>query len=246
MILRRVILHVKEQNWTAVGIDFVIVVLGVFMGIQVNNWNEARQASSREAIVLQRLTQEFTEIQGALKNQIKHRRAWANRIGALIETLERDEEAPDENTIKVALHAATASGRRAAQSASYLQLMASGELASLSNAELQKSLVDYHARLDRDAEYYTELVRLAVDDVASNEAVDRMVTQIQRAGAAIDQSGRADLGSTIRSYDLTGLQKYETRYEAIYLLNRTILDGEERQLELVEKIIAALEEDARR
>jgi len=42
MILRRVIGHVREQNWTAVGIDFCIVVVGVFVGIQVANWNEAR------------------------------------------------------------------------------------------------------------------------------------------------------------------------------------------------------------
>jgi hypothetical protein len=42
MLLRRVIEHVREQNWTAVGIDFVIVVIGVFFGIQVANWNEAR------------------------------------------------------------------------------------------------------------------------------------------------------------------------------------------------------------
>lgn len=43
MILRRVIAHVKAQNWFAVAIDFVIVVLGVFIGIQVANWNAARQ-----------------------------------------------------------------------------------------------------------------------------------------------------------------------------------------------------------
>jgi len=42
MILRRVIEHVKAQNWFAVGIDFLIVVVGVFIGIQVSNWNEAR------------------------------------------------------------------------------------------------------------------------------------------------------------------------------------------------------------
>jgi len=42
MLLRRVIEHVRTQNWTAVGIDFVIVVIGVFFGIQVANWNEAR------------------------------------------------------------------------------------------------------------------------------------------------------------------------------------------------------------
>jgi len=42
MILRRVTEHVKAQNWLAVGIDFLIVVVGVFIGIQVANWNEGR------------------------------------------------------------------------------------------------------------------------------------------------------------------------------------------------------------
>jgi hypothetical protein len=35
MLLRRVIEHVREQNWLAVFIDFLIVVVGVFIGIQV-------------------------------------------------------------------------------------------------------------------------------------------------------------------------------------------------------------------
>ncbi|MEZ6001216.1 hypothetical protein [Hyphomonas sp.] len=41
MLLRRFTEHVKAQNWTAVALDFVIVVLGVFIGIQVSNWNAA-------------------------------------------------------------------------------------------------------------------------------------------------------------------------------------------------------------
>ncbi len=39
MLLRRVIEHVKAQNWTAVVLDLVIVIVGVFLGIQVSNWN---------------------------------------------------------------------------------------------------------------------------------------------------------------------------------------------------------------
>lgn len=39
MLLRRITEHVREQNWTAIVIDFVIVVVGVFVGIQVSNWN---------------------------------------------------------------------------------------------------------------------------------------------------------------------------------------------------------------
>jgi len=42
MILRRVINHFRKQEWTAIAIDFLIVVIGVFVGMQVNNWNAAR------------------------------------------------------------------------------------------------------------------------------------------------------------------------------------------------------------
>src|SRR6056297_412729 len=34
--------HVRDQNWFAVSLDFLIVVVGVFIGIQVANWNEER------------------------------------------------------------------------------------------------------------------------------------------------------------------------------------------------------------
>ena len=53
MILRRLSKHVKDQNWFAVGLDFVIVVAGVFLGIQIGNWN-ADAALSRKAVVLER------------------------------------------------------------------------------------------------------------------------------------------------------------------------------------------------
>ncbi|MEO1135094.1 MAG: hypothetical protein AAFW68_00610 [Pseudomonadota bacterium] len=42
MHLRRVIERVKAQNWTAVALDFVIAVAGVFIGTRVSNWNSAR------------------------------------------------------------------------------------------------------------------------------------------------------------------------------------------------------------
>jgi hypothetical protein len=62
MLLRRVIEHVKAQNWFAVGLDFVIVVVGVFIGIQVANWNEARRDRQSEQEYLDRLRQELAVI----------------------------------------------------------------------------------------------------------------------------------------------------------------------------------------
>jgi hypothetical protein len=59
MLLRRVIEHVKTQNWTAVTLDFVIVVVGVFIGIQVSNWNESRVESSRASAYLDRIHEDL-------------------------------------------------------------------------------------------------------------------------------------------------------------------------------------------
>jgi hypothetical protein len=61
MLLRRVTMHVREQNWTAVLIDFVIVVVGVFMGLQVQDWNEFRKDRKEEQQLLSRLLEE-TEV----------------------------------------------------------------------------------------------------------------------------------------------------------------------------------------
>jgi len=42
MILRSVVEAIRRQNWIAIAIELVIVVVGVFVGTQVANWNQAR------------------------------------------------------------------------------------------------------------------------------------------------------------------------------------------------------------
>lgn len=42
MILGRIRKQVGHQNWFGVAVDLVILILGVFLGIQVSNWNQDR------------------------------------------------------------------------------------------------------------------------------------------------------------------------------------------------------------
>lgn len=42
MILRRVAANFRRQDWTAVAVELIVVVLGVFIGVQASNWNQAR------------------------------------------------------------------------------------------------------------------------------------------------------------------------------------------------------------
>ena len=59
MLFRRVVEHVRTQNWTAIGIDFLIVVLGVFLGIQLGDWNEGRKERAEYEDALVRLDKEM-------------------------------------------------------------------------------------------------------------------------------------------------------------------------------------------
>ena len=61
MLLRSISQHVKAQNWFAVAIDFAIVVVGVFIGIQVSNWNERLAFQEREESLMQELRAEIVQ-----------------------------------------------------------------------------------------------------------------------------------------------------------------------------------------
>jgi hypothetical protein len=50
--------RLREQDWIAVTIEFVLVVVGVFLGIQVSNWNDQRKQRATESAYLARIAQD--------------------------------------------------------------------------------------------------------------------------------------------------------------------------------------------
>ena len=86
MLLRRITEHVKAQNWTAVALDFFIVVVGVFIGIQVSNWNDVRGERAQEAFYIERLHDEAqTGVDGLLGFAEKY---YEERIGLFHEAVD--------------------------------------------------------------------------------------------------------------------------------------------------------------
>lgn len=51
-LLGRISHHLRTQNWTAVVIEFLVVVFGIFLGFQLNNWNEERGEAERRAGII--------------------------------------------------------------------------------------------------------------------------------------------------------------------------------------------------
>jgi hypothetical protein len=89
MLLRRITEHVKAQNWVAVVLDFAIVVVGVFVGLQVSNWNEARQLQNEEYTTLVRLQREAEDIVAFWQEYIFFSKQMNNNRRRLLEVLAR-------------------------------------------------------------------------------------------------------------------------------------------------------------
>ena len=62
VILSRFTKHVKDQNWFAVGLDFLIVVVGVYIGVWVSGYQERASLHSKQAQVVETLRLDMEKI----------------------------------------------------------------------------------------------------------------------------------------------------------------------------------------
>jgi hypothetical protein len=70
MILRRVIAHFRRQEWTAIALDFQIVVVGILIAFQITEWNEARRERALERDYLERIVAELDQSIEAMEDSI--------------------------------------------------------------------------------------------------------------------------------------------------------------------------------
>jgi hypothetical protein len=70
VILRNLIEHVKAQNWTAICLDFLIVVAGILIALQISEWNEGRHERTRERDYLERIAAELGNSIKSVENAI--------------------------------------------------------------------------------------------------------------------------------------------------------------------------------
>lgn len=85
MFLRRIVQNLKTQNWTALWLDLLIVIIGVFIGTQVSNWNQARnerRETERLLLELKPALSSFTDFFEAAKTYYATTRAFSDRAFA--------------------------------------------------------------------------------------------------------------------------------------------------------------------
>lgn len=61
MSLRTIAVRIRQHDWLAVAIELLVVVAGVFIALQVSNWNDDRKEAARGREYLQRLHDDMAQ-----------------------------------------------------------------------------------------------------------------------------------------------------------------------------------------
>ncbi|MCA8900454.1 MAG: hypothetical protein KDA53_04330 [Hyphomonas sp.] len=145
MILRRLTDAFRKQDWFTVLIETLIVVLGVFLGLQVNNWNAARAEREQSQEYLSRIRADLVADMTELR---RHQDMWqevANEGYVAIHFAETGETggATDWEILRAFLNASQAWQFTFIDS-TYSELRSAGELKLIPDNELRSALADYY------------------------------------------------------------------------------------------------------
>ena len=202
--LLRVAEHVRTQNWTAIGIDFLIVVLGVFVGIQVANWNDSLRAADQQEVYLKRLASDFQSI----KERTDAHFATFDRIidgtGYVLQLLrlpdDQYRDTPiDEKRLKIALASLPDSRTPSGSSATYTEMVSQGQLSALRSSALRDRLAEY----DRLSKIHLEVHRTLVTETASQHPV---LFRHYKVASVLDSAELSGMRAEVIQFDLDAMR----------------------------------------
>jgi hypothetical protein len=137
MILRKLSQSLKEQNWTAIWIEFFLLVAGVFLGIQAANWNEQRTIDKKAKIFTERLREDlrvevwrFTALNNYYEDVVANAKA---TMAALEGKAELSNEA-----LLIAAYRATQYSEFLQYRATYDELTSTGNIGLIADVQLRR------------------------------------------------------------------------------------------------------------
>lgn len=190
MLMSRIREHVSSHNWFAVGIDLLIVVLGVFLGTQVSNWNAERLAHAAGDTYRARIVRDL-ETNAA---DLEARTAYYQQVRSfgleVLSALDGSARVSDERLL-IAAYQASQIYPRPQNRATYDEVISIGGLNTLGDVDTRDRIANYYVGLEtsdatfRNVPPYREIVRRAIPYAVQQrirEACAEQLVQGNRVG----------------------------------------------------------------
>ena len=145
MLLRRFTAHIRQENWFAVVLDLLVVVVGLFLGLQIDNWWEGRKEAKLEVAYIIEINEDLDLDKASLQLSIV---ALEEIVSNMVFLLEQSvlttpsATVADLNRRFISIHSMPTF---IPVSRSYSNLTGSGDLRLIRSRSLKSALADYYA-----------------------------------------------------------------------------------------------------
>ena len=195
MILARLTRAIRQQNYYAVVLEFIIVIAGVVIGFQVTAWNAERQDRALEAVIICRLMDDFSTIGPDVRQHLSDAHRTADQASALVRAAQ---EGLDLDTLGRFSTDIFMLRVPPAGSATYAQLISNGDIGLVRSSELRLALTDFGEHVERHQRAGSDLANGVYDPGAP---VFGAVSLSQAEIEALSPSQREALQAVIGSVD---------------------------------------------
>jgi len=162
MILRRLSKHLKDQNWLAVALDFVIVVAGVYLCVLLVNWNADSAAERSERAVLLQLHDELLDAKAEVGPGSYN---YIDDYPTAIQAVLGDFFDGEDNLPREALCTSVTTSHTLLNSVGELsavsELISTGRLSRINDPDLRSAIASFHELSTRKKDRLPELSGMA-------------------------------------------------------------------------------------
>ncbi len=148
-MIRRIIENLKSRNFSVFAVELFVVIFGVFIGIQVSNWNDARLDQVRAQGYLERIR---ADLDADIANFRQRLKFWegvsAYGLVGLGYTETGDMEGLTQWDILLAFFQASQLAEFYTTRSTYEELKSGGELGLIANLTLRELLARYYTSAD--------------------------------------------------------------------------------------------------
>ena len=145
MILRRLAEAIREQNWFTVVLEVAIVVVGIFIGLQVDDWNQRRLGRENDQRALALFVDELQLMLEEARVDVRYVNESMQELALGTETALKCDASDEERTRLVAAIGSTLNWRVPdVRPTGLAEIGNSGTLARLGNPELSRAVGSIH------------------------------------------------------------------------------------------------------
>ena len=165
VIFNRIAQGVRKQDWFTAILELVILIIGIYIGLQVDDWVSERKDRQTETTYLELLARDVAELQQQVEAQHAFEKDKVNVAARAYELLTSDD--PSAHQVELGDLLTMLSGRRTLSlvSATYEQMVSSGHLQLIREPKLRDKLVRHFALMKRDEAIIGKNNQDLIDDI---------------------------------------------------------------------------------